>query len=81
MKTTRTVRRQADRFEQDDDGLSLRQQVRECCDEIDRLRKLIGCVAADWLAWGPVDDGTPQGERLEKSLSALVQERCHRRTG
>ena len=39
--STRTIRRRADKFEQDNDGLSLRQQVRECCDEIDRLKRKI----------------------------------------
>lgn len=74
---TRTMRRLADRAEAVGDALALRNQVRECCTEIDRLRKLIGRTAADWLNWGPTDDGTIEGLRLEKSLASLVKERCH----
>ena len=72
MPTTQTIRRRARRFEQVNDGLSLLQQVRECCDLIDHLHKLIAEVSNAWLAWGPTDDGTSAGLRLEQALSRLL---------
>ncbi|MDE2102669.1 MAG: hypothetical protein KGL39_35825 [Patescibacteria group bacterium] len=72
MVTTQTIRRRARRFNDDGDGLALNQIVGECCDQIDRLHRIMAKVAKAWLEWGPTDDGTPQGLRLEESLRALL---------
>jgi hypothetical protein len=70
METT-SIRRRAARFEQDNDGLGLLGLTRECCDEIDRMHRLMAEVGDAFWNWGPTDDGTPEGLALEEALKRL----------
>jgi hypothetical protein len=69
MIDTRKARKEADEHERNGDALSLKNQVHDCCDWLDTLTEILADITDAWLKWGPVDDGTPQGDKFDEMLS------------
>jgi hypothetical protein len=46
--------------------------TRQCLDEIDRLRTILGEIREAFGDYGPVDDGRPEGDRFDNALTYVI---------